>query len=374
MKRLLSYLLILGLLLVSMSGTALAMSGDELQAFYDYEMEQARYIVNRGAAYEYEGLLDYNHYWFQKVYLAIEKGSTSLAEVEGIEDILNVLKEKREGLVQIVDDPEDVCWYLWDDNLPQAEDAGAYDYTNKFDLPGFKPFLVPYLLDDQVNVKGNVIIIAGGGFNQRCNDGEGYNVAQFMNKIGFNAYVLQRRVEPSLAIDSSLDLQRAVRYLRYHSDVLGIGNTENIVTIGFSGGGMTIMNQLNTCYGDITPDAIYADYVCDEIDQVNSDYPVTAVLYGVMSGYATDNLNMPDIFLCAGVDDNKVPVSGSIDLFNMAIEHGWQAELHIFNSAPHGFGLGVRAFTDIGYTSAAQFPELLETFLNIRLGYESDTY
>ena len=55
-------------------------------------------------------------------------------------------------------------------------------------------------------MKGNVIIIAGGGSTHRNNVVEGYPVAEFFNKNGYNAFVLQRRVNPYAAVDQRLDL------------------------------------------------------------------------------------------------------------------------------------------------------------------------
>ena len=42
------------------------------------------------------------------------------------------------------------------------------------------------VLRDQGKVKGNVIIIAGGGSTHRNNVVEGYPVAEFFNKNGYN--------------------------------------------------------------------------------------------------------------------------------------------------------------------------------------------
>ena len=59
-----------------------------------------------------------------------------------------------------------------------------------------KPFLVPYLVEDQLAAKGNMIVIAGGGYSSRGNAMEGYPIAEAFQDLGYNAYVLQRRVAP----------------------------------------------------------------------------------------------------------------------------------------------------------------------------------
>lgn len=160
------------------------------------------------------------------------------------------LKELRMQLTEIAD-PEKELLYIGDEEMAQAEESSHYDFSMAVDDVEFRPFLVPYILDDQERVKGNVVVIAGGAFSIRVNATEGYPVAEFFNSLGYNAFVLQRRVAPYPATDSSLDLQRAIRYLRYHAEDIGISHTDKMVAIGMSGGGWTIMGALNNYYGDI---------------------------------------------------------------------------------------------------------------------------
>ena len=367
--------LILALILCLSAAACIAEADtSELQKAYDEEMHLARYIVNRGPAWEHNGLMDYEHYWFQVAW-AQDKKSNKVEDMENAQEIVDTLKAKREALVQVLDDPESIVWEIWGENMPQAANASEYVYEKTFDEAGFKPFLVPYLLEDQSAVKGNAIIIAGGGFNQRCHDYESYPVALDVNKLGYNAFILQRRVAPSEQIDASLDLQRAVRWLKANAEAKGIGAIDKLWTIGFSGGGMTIMNQLKSCYGDITPDAIYPDYVCDEIDKINSDYAVAAVFYGVITPYESENPNMPKFYVCGGSIDNKVPPKNYLEFYQTAMDNGWAAELYIAYNVHHGFATnGVRAFSDVGYTSATQNLGLLENFLDIEFGYKNATF
>ena len=60
-----------------------------------------------------------------------------------------------------------------------------------------RPFLNPYLLRDQSKVKGNVIIIAGGGSNPTATTWWRATPVSSFNKNGYNAFVLQRRVRPT---------------------------------------------------------------------------------------------------------------------------------------------------------------------------------
>ena len=53
------------------------------------------------------------------------------------------------------------------------------DFTaESYDNADMKPFLVPYLVEDQLAAKGNMIVIAGGGYSSRGNAMEGYPIAE----------------------------------------------------------------------------------------------------------------------------------------------------------------------------------------------------
>ena len=70
---------------------------------------------------------------------------------------------------------DDCIWYLWGENMPMAESSDSLVFTKEsYDNSDFKPFLIPYILEDQSQVKGNMIIIAGGGYSSRGNRGEAH--------------------------------------------------------------------------------------------------------------------------------------------------------------------------------------------------------
>ena len=76
---------------------------------------------------------------------------------------------QREALVQ--DAPAADCmWYIWGDAPATAETVEVSDFTaESYDNADMKPFLVPYLVEDQLAAKGNMIVIAGGGYSSRGN-------------------------------------------------------------------------------------------------------------------------------------------------------------------------------------------------------------
>lgn len=136
-------------------------------------------------------------------------------------------------------------WYLWsEENMPTAQNTeyiSENNFQGSFDNYGFKPFMVPYLLEDQSQVKGCVIVVAGGAYYARCDSYEGYDVAKRFNELGYNAFVLQRRVHPYTNTDAFLDFQRSIRYLQANADKLGVEGTDTITAAGFSGGVFQIL-------------------------------------------------------------------------------------------------------------------------------------
>ena len=280
---------------------------------------------------------------------------------------LEQVQQAREALQPLTDDWNSTVWYIWGENMPQAPDADSYDYYMKLDYPGFRPFLVPYMAADQSVVKGNIIVVAGGGFSNRSNMFEGYATAKYFQSQNYNAFVLQRRVDPSEEIDSSLDLQRAIRYLQWNADALGIANSENISACGYSCGGMTVTNFIQNFTADSLPNAIYADYVPDAIDQTPAELDAMLIIYGAPAGGFTnvESLVLPDTFIACGEDDTAR--KNCLEFYQQIVDLT-RAELYIYADAGHGIGLGeTRAGT---YTAASQWPDLAVEFLDISYGYD----
>ena len=258
-------------------------------------------------------------------------------EGETVQAQLDELKALREKLVPSENGIR--AWEIWGEGMPVYEKTGSFDmtYTN----PDFRPLLVPYLTDDQENVKGNIIVIAGGGFVMRCNAYEGYNIAEYYRDHGYNAYVLQRRITPYHPVNAFLDLQRAIRFIRANADRYGIGNTEHIAAIGFSGGGFTIYGTVMSHYGYVLPEKYDPSYAADSTDRINSDLQAALYIYGTgKSIKGTDNPNIPPAFMVTGELDEYSADSDSLMRYAEMKEAGINSELHIFSAQHHGFGLG----------------------------------
>lgn len=235
--------------------------------------------------------------------------------------------------------------YIWGDDMPvTTENVEAGFTVDSYDNADFRPFLVPYLVSDQSQAKGTLIVLSGGGNTTRSNPNEAYRVAPAFLDLGQNCFVLQRRVEPYNNEDIVMDLQRSVRYIKYHAPEWGIDLENTLLgATGFSGGAGNLCTLMEKFYGDITPNQFDTDYVCDEIDAVNSDLDIAIPIYSGRP-LETDNPSIPHIFTAVGADDNIGGMNGydqCIDMFLQMREiPNVNPELHIYAQNGHGFGAG----------------------------------
>lgn len=95
------------------------------------------------------------------------------------------------------------------------------------------PYLVPFLCKGSDTA---VIIAPGGGFATQSREDEGYAIARALNENGITAFVLEYRMNPYQAPVCYLDMQRAIRHVRFHCAAYGL-KSDQIGAMGFSAGG-----------------------------------------------------------------------------------------------------------------------------------------
>lgn len=348
----------------------------EVQAMVAAELKVSRDVAFYPAAYKGD---------FDKFYVLFHKLSRAQYEkVDGAAapginashyDMCVALTNARKALRQVVSDPKSTVWEIWGDQMAVETPLPTEGWNISYDNEGFRPFLNPYMLPHQGKVKGNVIIIAGGGSTHRNNVVEGYPVAEYFNKQGYNAFVLQRRVNPYAAVDQQLDLARAIRYIRHNASAKNIGKTDIMIAVGFSAGGMNIMQVIANQFGMTnTPDKVYSDYVCDAVDYESADLNVAIPVYGLfVTGLDfTKNPNLPPVFGVVGQKDSlsamMLPsLPECADIFK-------DFSFYLAPDAPHGVGLGTGTKGYVNaYTQIAQWPEMAVNFIESRLGLMEKT-
>ncbi len=145
------------------------------------------------------------------------------------------------------------------------------------DVPGLVPF--PVEGSDKA-----VIIIPGGGFTftgdlTAPDQEETDKLAKRLNKRGISAFCLDYRFNPYKFPIPFLDLQRAVRWLKYHAADYGI-DPDKIGLLGGSAGGYMVDGYLQLFQG---LNHFPADYVPDDVDAMPDDVCNGGMFYPALS-------------------------------------------------------------------------------------------
>ena len=188
-----------------------------------------------------------------------------------------------------------------------------------------------------------VIICPGGGHRILAWDLEGTEVAEWLNRIGVTAILLKYRVparNPQRLYESAVqDAQRAVRIVRSRASDWGL-SPDKIGILGFSAGAQT---AAMTCV--MHREALYD--AKDAIDE-QSPRPDFAILVYAAWLITDDQRSLlpevkvdeqtPPMFLAHAYDD-PVRVENSL-LLTLALKRaGVPADLHVYATGGHGFGL-----------------------------------
>jgi acetyl esterase/lipase len=212
-----------------------------------------------------------------------------------------------------------------------------------------------------------VVICPGGGYSYLVMNQEGTDVAEAFVKKGIAAFVLKYRL-PSDKImkDKSIgplqDAQQAIKMLRQQATEWNI-DPSKIGIIGFSAGGH-VASTASTHFNDkvldnpssinLRPDFSILVYAVISFSDSLAHKGSRRALLGadslkkadLYSGEKQVTPNTPPAFLIHCGDDKVVPVNNSISYYQALIANGVKAELHIYPTGGHGFGLNNKTISD----------------------------
>jgi acetyl esterase/lipase len=207
------------------------------------------------------------------------------------------------------------------------------------------PSLTPFLPAKDKATGCAVIIAPGGGHMFHTIDREGYDLAKWLADRGIAAFVLKYRLARDTSastagkpqpykteIHAAADAARAVRLIRAHAGEWQV-KPDRVGIIGFSAGGeVAILAALRH-------DAGKSDDP-DVVERQSSRPDFFAPIYpGGLGRYESEIARdkTPPAFLACAYDD-RMPEQLS-NFFIALRKAGVNAELHIYNSGGHGFGV-----------------------------------
>jgi acetyl esterase/lipase len=232
---------------------------------------------------------------------------------------------------------------LWPNGAPGSEgETAAEVFKGDARLPSnFTVVHYPSIyvfLPPKDKASGMAVVVApGGGHSQLVIDKEGWEIADLLNRNGIAAFVLKYRLARAPGSHYTVegnalpDAARAMRTVRSRAAEWGV-DPARIGVMGFSAGG-EVAALMETRF-----DAGNAN-AADPIDRASSRPDFAVVVYpGYRPGTITVPKDAPPTFLvCA--DDDRSHVVTTVNLYLDLEKQQVPAEMHIYGSGGHGFGL-----------------------------------
>ncbi len=205
------------------------------------------------------------------------------------------------------------------------------------------PQLAVYRPAKDRDIGAAVIICPGGGFNILAYDLEGTEVAAWLNSLGVTGIVLKYRVparDPQKRwLAPVQDAERALSLVRSKAVAWGL-DPQRIGILGFSAGGTT------AAYASLAVGRRHYSEI-DAVDQVSCRANFALLIYTggfvergqtVMNPEVLVPQDTPPMFLVHAFDDG-VPVQNTLLLAAELKKAGGSAEVHVYDSGGHGYGL-----------------------------------
>lgn len=212
-----------------------------------------------------------------------------------------------------------------------------------------------------------VVIVPGGGFGILASGHEGAELAEWFRDRGFVAAVLQHRCPtnklPKPWEFPAQDCQRAISHVRVRAAELGV-KPDRIGLFGFSAGGQVALIAATN-----DPQRLYP--VADAIDKSSCrpDFLMLCYAGKILADNSLTELKpeihidaqTPPTFIAQANDDPGSLAEGSTLAFLALRKAKVSAELHIYSTGGHGFGLRPNATQAPG-----DWPGRLELWLRAR--------
>lgn len=220
---------------------------------------------------------------------------------------------------------------VWTGLAPGTEDRPDEEYIeNERFKKVYQPSLTIHLPPKELSNGTAVLICPGGGYRHLAIYKEGHHTASRLNSLGITVFVLKYRLNPEEALQDTL---QSLKLIRERSDEWAI-DPQKLGLMGFSAGGHLLLNTVSHSDEKSKPDFLVIMYpVIRDID-LKTAFPTHAA----------------PSFICGASDDTTTPPSNAISVYESLIAAKIPAELHLYESGGHGFGLGLHRGPVIDWT------------------------
>lgn len=224
------------------------------------------------------------------------------------------------------------------------------------------PALTVYKPPKEKDTGAAVVVFPGGGYRILAYDLEGSEVCEWLNSIGVTGVLVKYRVprrEGRPMWEAPLqDAQRSVSLVRAHAKEWGI-DPQKIGVLGFSAGG-----HLSAVVSNRFAERTYPPI--DETDRVDCRPDFTVLVYpAYLNGEKPTESVSPELpvsgrtpptFIVQTEDDNRF-IAGTLIYYRALQAAKVPAELHVFPSGGHGYGLRP------GPNAVTHWPELAAAWM-----------
>lgn len=199
------------------------------------------------------------------------------------------------------------------------------------------PALEVWLADPKKNNGSAVIICPGGGYRILAYDKEGTEIAAWLNKLGYSAFVLSYRV-PDKKESALQDAQRALRFVRSKASLWNI-DPSRVGIIGFSAGA-SLSARASTLFNTKTYTPVSKD------DSLSCRPSFCMLIYPAYLDQGenrtlTPELKLtketPPVFIFQSADDSHA--NSALVMAQALRDAKLSVELHLVPKGGHGFGL-----------------------------------
>ena len=213
---------------------------------------------------------------------------------------------------------------------------------------------------ESLGVRDGILILPGGGYYNVCESREGSPIAKAFLDRGVNAFVLTYSAGEGVRFPTHLnEAAAAMKYIKDNAASLSV-DPDRIFVLGFSAGGhlagsLSVMHkEAEQMLGLPENSARPAGTVyCYPV--VSSEYPTHGGSFYNLTGkniyemtdeekirFSIDkrvDKTTPPAFIWHTVDDEIVPIMGTLKLIESYVKNGVTVTAHIYPSGPHGMAL-----------------------------------